>query len=112
MSEDIREVGRLRLSHELSVACESLEHDVDHAEVNQGFAGFRSAFAVHAESAIIVDPRDRSHHHPATRQDREAFGFVGTFHNLQPPVTDLFHPRDELSGMATVGLSRPAEKVM
>ena len=61
----MREVERLRLNGELSaggfgewLAGEAFEHDVDHAQVNDGFAGFWPVFAVLAESAIIVDPRE------------------------------------------------------
>ena len=106
----MREVRSLGSNRELS-ACglgewatgESLEYDVDHTDMDQGFAGFRPVFIVLTEPSAVVDPRDRSFHHPATRQDREALGLVGAFHDLQLPVTSLFCPSDEFPGVAAIG---------
>ena len=106
----MREVRSLGSGRELSAcrfgewaAGESFEHDVDHTDMDQGFAGFRPVFIVLAQPAAVVDPRDRAFHHPATRQDREAFGLVGAFHDLQFPVTGLFRPSDEFPGVAAIG---------
>ena len=50
------------------------EHEGDHADLDQGFAGFRIAFVVFAVASAAIRPGKRAFHDPAIRQHHKPLG--------------------------------------
>src|SRR5215210_7773532 len=63
-----------RLYGKSSNSGESPRHEADHGSVHHRFAARTKPLVVLAHPPLLVDPRQRTLHHPPTRQHQEAFG--------------------------------------
>src|SRR5215210_6889620 len=63
-----------RLYEKPSNTSETPRHEADHGSVHQRFAARTQPLVVFAHPPLLVDPRQRTLHHPPTRQHQEAFG--------------------------------------
>jgi len=61
------------------------EHDADHGEADEGDGGARIALEIPGETTTATDPGEGAFHDPALGQDLEAFGSIGSHHDLQLP---------------------------
>ena len=59
------------------------QHDADHGDFDDGFARFRSEFAVSAQSAVVHQPAEGPLHHPTTRQSHKTLLIVAPPHDLK-----------------------------
>src|SRR5918993_653909 len=66
--------SRERLYGKSSNSGESPRHEADHGSVHHRFAARTKPLVVLAHPPLLVDPRQRTLHHPPTRQHQEAFG--------------------------------------
>ena len=71
---------------------ESSRHEIDHAEMDDGFARFGRAFVVFAVSPIAGQPSERAFDDPAFGQDDKSFHRDGSQHRLQHPAEGLADP--------------------
>src|ERR687883_608287 len=66
-------ISLLRLYGKSSNSGESPRHEADHGSVHHRFAARTKPLVVLAHPPLLVDPRQRTLHHPPTRQHQEAF---------------------------------------
>jgi len=81
----------------------SMNHHIDHDQVDHCFAGGREYLIILAHATIPTDPRERALHDPAFWQHREADDRVGAFDAVQHPTAERFGPFDQLARVAAVG---------
>ena len=71
---------------------ESSGHEVDHAEMDDGFARFGRAFVVFAVSPVASQPGERAFDDPALGQGDKPFDRDRSQHRLQHPAEGVANP--------------------
>jgi hypothetical protein len=74
LSSEVPRIHLLRLYGKSSNSGETPRHEADHGSVHQRFAARTKPLVVLAHPPLLIDPRQRTLHHPPTRQHQEAFG--------------------------------------
>ena len=72
MSDSGAYSAKSQSSNSLIRGCESFEHQVDHADVDHGLAGFGVAFVIFAVTAAAAKPREGAFDDPTFRHQHEA----------------------------------------
>ena len=80
---------------------ESSRHEIDHAEMDDSFAGLGGAFVVFAISSVAYQPGEGPLDDPAFGQDDKAFHRDGSQHCLQHPTESVADPLGQT--VATIG---------
>jgi len=73
-----------------------VDHEVDHRDIDHGFA------AIFAQSAILAEPAKRSLNNPAFGQDFEAFCVIRILDDLNRPFIQLLGLAHKLAPIAAV----------
>ena len=83
---------------------ESAELNSDHGDKDPRLGAGLGGFVITHESSLVHQPAEGSLHHPAVRQDFEAFGGVGAFDNLDGQFgTEALDPVGKvLAGVAAI----------
>lgn len=76
---------------------------MDHRQVNHRLAAFRQRLVVLAQTTITAEPGEGSLHDPTLGQNPKAGDIVATFDDLQSPVAQFVRPRDQFSGVSSIG---------
>ena len=81
---------------------ETSQHEANHRQINDGFAGQGLAFVVPSESAGTPEPTERSLHYPAPWQHLEGMQ-VATLHDFDGATPQFACQPQQGAGIATVG---------
>ena len=84
-------------------SAESVEHELDHGELNHGFAVFDEFLVVFAESPIVAEPSERAFHHPASGEQLKTNLIAQLADDFQHPATPAIQPTDQLPSITTIG---------
>lgn len=76
----------------LSRGAKSVEHQMNHGQVNHGFARQRRPLPVHAQPTTTTQPRKRPLHDPTLGQRDKTLDSLGTTNDFQVLVSVLVHP--------------------
>jgi hypothetical protein len=79
-----------------------VEHDLDHRNLNHGFAVFHEFLIVFAEPTSMAQPGERTFHNPAFGKNLKT-GLLSEFSDdLQDPTTPPPQPLHELPGITAI----------
>ena len=83
---------------------QTAELNADHRDINPRYGAGLGGFVIAHKSALVHQPAEGALHHPAARQDFEAFGRVGAFNDLDGQFgTETFDPLGKgLARIATI----------
>ena len=81
---------------------EAFEHQVDHGDVNPGFAAVGALFAVFAQSATSAQPGQSSFYHPPSGQYLKVAAVGFAFHHGEQPSAHRPSPVHQLTRVASV----------
>src|SRR5271168_1581129 len=81
---------------------EASQHETDHRQIDDGFAGLGLAFVVPAESAGTAEPAESALDYPAPWQHLEGVQ-LGALDDFDGATPQLACPLQERAGIASVG---------
>ena len=82
---------------------EAMNHEIDHCDIDHGFAALRERFVVLAEPPVFAEPGEGPLDDPSTRQDHESDLVAGAFDDVENPAAEFRRPLHERSGIAAIG---------
>lgn len=80
-----------------------MQQQVNHGQVNHGFAAGRQDFVIFTHTSVTPQPREGPLTDPAPRQYLEPLGRVTTLNNLQHPVALFLSPLDQFARVSAIG---------
>ena len=82
--------------------CKATEHEIDHGDVDEGFAGLIENLVVLGKVPIAIEPSESTFDYPTSRQQFESFDIIGTQHHVKNKMKPKRNPVEQFPAIAAI----------